>query len=230
MPFRYGEPVQRAGRHLASRAVVLACSIALLAGGCGPLDDTPATAGRGEGGTPPDAATALSQLDRLTVAGWASMAGYRRDRFEHWTAQGDSCDTRDVVLQRDGRDVVKTDECAITSGTWFSPYDGATTSDPGDLDIDHMVPLANAWRTGAKEWTEQQREQFANDLTRPQLIAVTSGTNRSKGDQDPSQWRPPRQAYWCQYAHDWVAVKSHWRLSVTAAEKVALEDMLGTCS
>ncbi|HEX6869924.1 MAG TPA: HNH endonuclease family protein, partial [Micromonosporaceae bacterium] len=136
---------------------------------------------------------------------------------------------RDVVLKRDGEGVRATTECKIVEGSWFSPYDGKTLTDPQDLDIDHMVPLANAWRTGASRWSDEQREQFANDLDRPQLIAVTSSTNRSKGDQDPSQWKPPRRAYWCTYAQDWVAVKSYWRLSVTADEKAALKDMLETC-
>jgi hypothetical protein len=174
-------------------------------------------------------AVALARLDALTVSVWASMSGYSRDRFPHWASQGDGCDTRDVVLKRDGEGVVAADGCKIVEGTWYSVYDGESTSDPQDLDVDHMVPLANAWRTGAAGWTEAQRAAFANDLDRPQLLAVTASTNRSKGDQDPSQWRPPRMAYWCAYAADWIEVKNHWKLSVTEKEKVALQDMLGTC-
>ena len=71
-----------------------------------------------------------------------------------------------------------------------------------------MVPLANAWRSGAGKWTEEQRTEFANDLTRPQLMAVSAASNRSKGDQDPSQWKPPQKDYWCEYAQRWIAVKS----------------------
>src|SRR6185369_4179662 len=115
------------------------------------------------------------------------------------------------------------------SGRWLSPYDNKAVTDPGDLDIDHMVPLAAAWRSGANKWDDTKREQFANDLTRPQLLAVTATTNRSKGDQDPSQWKPPNQAYWCTYAVSWIAVKAYWKLTVVAAEKVALEDMLTRC-
>jgi hypothetical protein len=168
------------------------------------------------------------QLDALTVAEWAAMTGYSRDRFEHWAAQGDGCDTRDRVLQRDGQGVVTGGDCQI-SGAWFSVYDGQSLTDPGEVDIDHMVPLANAWRTGAATWSDEQRAAFANDLDRPQLIAVSSSSNRSKGDQDPSQWRPPRHEYWCVYAQSWIAVKAYWRLSVTTDEKAALTEMLGTC-
>jgi hypothetical protein len=157
------------------------------------------------------------------------MTGYRRDRFEHWIAQGRGCDTRDVVLERDGTAVTVDEDCAITGGTWVSAYDGETFDDSSHLDIDHVVPLANAWRTGAATWTDEQRSAFANDLTRPQLIAVSASSNRSKGDQDPSQWRPPRQEYWCTYAQSWITVKAYWQLSVTSDEKTALAEMLGTC-
>jgi hypothetical protein len=170
-----------------------------------------------------------AELDALTVAGWAAMTGYSRSRFPHWESQGEGCDTRDRVLQRDGRDVVTADDCKIESGEWFSVYDGESFADPSEVDIDHVVPLANAWRTGAATWTDERREAFANDLTRPQLIAVSASSNRSKGDQDPSQWRPPRQEYWCSYARSWITVKAYWELSVTADEKAALAQMLGTC-
>lgn len=203
------------------------CGLTLLAGGCDPLAEDPATAGQGAAAA--GRAAALQQLDALSVGTWGSMAGYGRDRFPHWADQGNGCDTRDTVLKRDGTGVTATDTCKITKGSWFSPYDGRTVSDPADIDIDHMVPLANAWRTGAASWTDDQRGAFANDLTRPELLAVTASANRSKGDQDPSQWRPPRRQFWCEYAQRWITVKAHWRLVVTTDEKTALQQMLETC-
>jgi hypothetical protein len=168
-------------------------------------------------------------LDALTVAAPQSMAGYSRERFPHWNQQGNGCDTREYVLKRDGK-AVKTDKsCHATSGQWLSLYDNKTVSSPDSLDIDHMVPLANAWRSGANSWTDDQRSQFANDITRPQLFAVSASVNRAKGDQDPSQWKPPFRGYWCEYAKNWVTVKRYWKLTVTAPEKTALADMLGTC-
>jgi len=180
--------------------------------------------GGGTGG-----ATARSQLSQLAEQKSLSMAGYSRDRFPHWISQGNDCDTRDVVLERQGTNVVTSANCMITSGEWRSPYDGKSTSDPQDLDIDHVVPLAAAWRSGASKWTDAKRSQFANDLTRPQLLAVTASVNRAKGDQDPSTWKPPLRSFWCAYATDWIAVKAFWGLSVTTAEKGALTDMLNTC-
>jgi hypothetical protein len=178
----------------------------------------------------PDTATATQQLGALTVAGWSAMTGYSRDTFRHWVSQGNGCDTRDVVLKLDGAAVQTGPDCKILSGTWVSAYDGKTFTDPQDMDIDHMVPLADAWRTGASAWTDEARSAFANDLTRPQLLAVSLTSNRAKGDQDPSQWKPPNTSYWCEYAQRWVAVKAYWKLSVTATEKGALTQMLGTCT
>ncbi len=203
---------------------VLAATLLLLVA-CKPLDaPEPAASGTA------DVSEVRQQLDGLTVAEQLSMAGYSRDRFPHWIDQGHGCNTRDLVLERQGQNVSATSTCKITSGSWLSPYDGVTYTDPQKLDIDHLVPLADAWRSGAKNWTDSQRQDFANDLTRPQLLAVSLTQNRAKGDQDPSQWKPPNHGFWCQYAEDWVTVKYFWKLTVTAAEKAALTDMLGTCA
>jgi len=167
-------------------------------------------------------------LGQLTVARSGSMSGYSRDRFPHWRSAGKNCDVRDTVLERDGTGV-KRSGCNVVGGRWVSVYDNKTFTDPSDVDIDHMVPLANAWRSGADEWDDDRRADFANDLTRPQLLAVSASSNRAKGDQDPSQWKPPNREFWCEYAQDWIAVKHYWKLTVTSAEKDALADMLETC-
>jgi len=212
----------------------LLLGLTLLASGCDPLDGSAGAgpgggAGAGAGGNAIDVAGAKQTLAALTVGTWASMSGYSRDRFPHWSSQGQGCDTRDVVLKRDGSGVQATADCKITKGSWFSVYDGKTLTDPQELDVDHMVPLANAWRTGAKEWDDAKREKFANDLAAPQLLAVTAASNRSKGDQDPFQWKPPRRDYWCEYAGKWIAVKAKWGLIVTSDEKAALGQMLEGC-
>ena len=174
--------------------------------------------------------TSRQQLDALPVGAAQSMAGYSRARFPLWNDQGGGCDTREVVLKRDGTGVQANASCHPVSGHWLSPYDNLEFTDPDQVDIDHMVPLANAWRSGAAKWTDATRSQFANDLVRPQLLAVSRAANRGKGDQDPSQWKPPNHAYWCQYAQRWVAVKVYWQLTVTDREKAALGDMLGACA
>jgi Protein of unknown function (DUF1524) len=184
------------------------------------------------GATPPgipSAATAKSELSALTVKAEGSMSGYSRDRFPHWIIISGTCDTRETVLKRDGKNVTTNSSCSATSGSWYSPYDGATWTAASDVDIDHVVPLAEAWRSGASSWTDSKRQQYANDLTDPQLIAVTDNVNQSKGDQDPSTWQPSRTAYRCTYAEMWVRVKYVWKLTLQSSEKSALTTMLNGC-
>ena len=178
---------------------------------------------------PPSAGESRDQLTKLTVAGPASMRGYDRDRFPHWSEQERGCTTRELVLRRDGTNVTVGDDCYPTGGRWYSVYDQRWLSDPSEVDVDHMVPLANAWRSGANRWTDDERETFANDLERGQLIAVSAASNRSKGDQDPSQWRPGNNDVWCDYARWWIDVKHHYELTITESERSALREMLGTC-
>lgn len=182
---------------------------------------TPVPTGAAPGGS--------TDLGALTIAPEAKMAGYSRDRFPHWASQGNSCDTREIVLQRQGTDVKSDKDCKATSGTWNSVYDGVVVKDAGDVDIDHTVPLAEAWRSGADKWTDDERKTFANDLGGLQLIAVTAKSNRSKGDQDPAKWKPPVEAYWCTYAQHWTAVKITYKLTVDQAEHDALAAMLKAC-
>jgi hypothetical protein len=213
------------------RLSLVAAAVLAFAAGC-QVDDTgtPSSLPSGVAGGGVSAAQSEQQLSRLTVAAGGSMSGYSRAKFPHWINQGKGCDTRDVVLENQGTGVQVSSSCKITSGTWTSPYDGRSYTDPLKLQIDHLVPLGNAWRTGASAWTTQQRQDFANDLTDPQLLAVNSSANESKGDQDPSTWKPPNQAFWCRYAEDWVAVKTVWKLTISTAEKGALSQMLGTCA
>ncbi|MET7866447.1 HNH endonuclease family protein [Micromonospora taraxaci] len=178
----------------------------------------------------PSKATAQSQLNALTVATQGSSSGYSRDLFPHWITVSGSCNTREQVLKRDGTSVVVDSSCAATSGRWYSPYDGATWTAASDVDIDHVVPLAEAWRSGANSWTTSRRQSFANDLSRPQLIAVTDNVNQSKGDQDPSTWQPPLSSYRCTYSKMWITVKYNWGLTLQSSEKSALQSMLNTCS
>ncbi|MBG0562401.1 HNH endonuclease family protein [Actinoplanes aureus] len=178
----------------------------------------------------PSKATAQTYLNSLTVGAEANAGTYDRDLFPHWITISGTCNTRETVLKRDGSNVVTSSACAATSGRWYSPYDGATWTAASDVDIDHVVPLAEAWRSGASTWTTSRRQSFANDLTRPQLIAVTDNVNQSKGDQDPSTWQPSVSSYRCTYARMWIAVKYHWALRLQSSEKTALQSMLNTCA
>jgi hypothetical protein len=161
-----------------------------------------------------------------------SRDGYERERFRHWIdADGDGCDTRREVLLAEAVQAPDQGEgCALTGGSWHSAYDQETVTDAARLDIDHMVPLAEAWDSGASTWDAERREAFANDLGADYaLIAVTAATNRSKGDQDPAEWLPPATDAHRSYAADWIATKLRWSLSADLAERSALEDLAADC-
>ncbi|TDD91039.1 HNH endonuclease [Actinomadura darangshiensis] len=188
--------------------------------------DAPASA------TPPNipsAATATTRLGELTVAAESHGDTYDRDLFPHWITIDGACNTRETVLKRDGTNITTDSSCYPTSGNWTSPYDGGTWTQASDLDIDHMVPLAEAWASGAWSWTTAHRQDFANELDQPQLWAVTDNVNQSKSDQDPAEWSPPTSSFRCTYARAWIQVKWSYDLTVDSAEKSALTTWLGTC-
>lgn len=180
---------------------------------------------------PPSTSTARSELAALTVATPHSMNGYARDKFDIWASQPDGCTTRQEVLARDGKNVTdKPGSCQPASGSWYSVYDSTTVTDVTKATIDHMVPLAMAWISGADTWTPDQRKAFGNDLKDPQLLIASESSNSSKGDSGPDGWKPANHAFWCTYAEDYTHVKSVWKLTTTAAEKSALSSMLDTCT
>ena len=171
----------------------------------------------------------------ITVAEFPDdLPAYDRDDWLHWIDEDDDCqNTRHEVLIDESRSPVtyKNDrQCQVKAGLWLGKFTGATVTEASELDIDHLVPLANAHRSGGWAWTPERKQQFANSLGDPgHLIAVTSGANRSKGAKSPDQWRPPDESYWCEYATDWTRVKSTWQLTATRAEARALGEMLQTC-
>ena len=121
--------------------------------------------------------------------------------------------------------------CRVSSGQWLAPYSGTVVTDPGKLDIDHMVPLRNAHLSDAWQWSAQQKELYANYLANPQhLIAVTASANRSKDARGPEDWKPEDRSHWCQYAIDWTTIKETWDLTMTQREHDTLVQMLDTCA
>ena len=188
---------------------------------------TPATA--------PQPYSPPTRLEIVVAPVPADIPGYDRDEWRHWIDTDSDCqDTRQEVLIAESRTAVSyasSRECRAQSGFWVGPYTGSTLSDPGGLDVDHMVPLANAHRSGGWAWDSARKAQYANDLGyENHLIAVQSSANRSKGSRGPDQWRPPKQDYWCEYAVDWIVIKSSWNLTATEQEAAALQVMLDTCA
>ncbi|WDN56166.1 HNH endonuclease family protein [Streptomyces clavuligerus] len=224
-------------------AVGLVLAGALATSACGPLS-VPGSTAEATPARGPDAARGgppLAQLDALTVRAQAPLDGYSRDAFgPAWSDEGtvelsgNSCPTRQDVLARDLRDVERAeDRCTVLSGVLDDRYTGRTigfTRGPRTslaVQIDHIVPLALGWQSGARELPAAQRLDFAND---PENLVATDGpTNASKGAKDAAAWMPPRTEAHCWYATAQVRVKYKYRLSVTRAEKKALRTALGSC-
>ncbi len=141
------------------------------------------------------------------------------------------CNTRKEVLIAEATTPPEVgSRCALVGGQWYSYYDDATWTEQTDLDIDHMVPLAEAWDSGASDWTTAQRRAYANDLgDERSLVAVTDNENQSKADQDPATWMPPYEPARCTYLGEWVTVKLRWQLTVDTPEKEALATLADSC-
>jgi hypothetical protein len=169
-------------------------------------------------------------LDEAVAA--EDRTGYVRSKFHHWIdADHDGCSTRtEVLLDEAVAAPERSSGCKLAGGTWVSYYDDTTVVGPAGLDIDHMVPLAEAWDSGASQWDAARREAYANDVDYPRsLAAVTAKANRSKSDQDVTTWQPPAADARCRYLDDWVSVKTRWDLTVDPAEHSALEQLADGC-
>ena len=162
-------------------------------------------------------------LNRLKVQPEYS-SGYSRSKFGDWIdADGDGLDTRAEVLIDESKVSVTITRGIVRTGRWVSLYDNLTWTISTDVDIDHVVALSEAWKSGAYRWSASRRIAFANDLgVSWSLRAVTDNVNASKGDRDPASWLPPYRASTCTYLVGWVGVKLRWGLSVDAAEKSAI--------
>jgi len=217
-------------------AVSLTAALLTLGPSAGPVATAPAADAAATGSTVPRTTTGFTgkrvttrlrrAVTNLPVAA-ETRRGYDRDKFRHWIDANNDCqDTRDEVL--DGEVWTEVSGREITTGEWKSYYDGEVWTDSSDVDIDHLVPLAEAWDSGARRWTAGTRTRYANDLRDPRpLVAVTDNVNQSKSDQDPAEWMPELGK--CRYLREWVAVKIRWRLTVNRPEKQELRDRAANC-
>ena len=164
----------------------------------------------------------------------ADISEYSRSQWKHWVDENGDCqDARQEALISESLVEVTFEserKCRVATGRWYGAFAGIYVETPGDLDIDHLVPLKNAHDSGGWAWSSDRKQEYANYLgDLDHLIAVTKGANRSKGAKGPEDWRPPDEGYWCQYATDWTEVKMEWGLTMTQRETEAVIEMLDTC-
>ncbi|WP_344460686.1 excalibur calcium-binding domain-containing protein [Amnibacterium kyonggiense] len=178
-------------------------------------------------------ASAVTLLNSLKVAKESKSSSYKRSKFgDGWVdANRDGENTRAEVLKAESKKkVVISRSGTVKTGKWSSAYDGKTFTVGSKLDIDHLVPLKEAWISGAASWSTKKRTAYANDLGYgASLIAVSKHANRSKGDKDPASYLP-QKSYRCAYVRNYVAVKARWKLSIDSSEKTAITNVLASCS
>ncbi|MFG2768109.1 HNH endonuclease family protein [Streptomyces rubiginosohelvolus] len=201
------------------RGSALSLALALV-----PLFSSPAA----QAAAPVPEVTTLADAVGLVQVTEEDRTGYTRTKFKHWDSGDDSsdgCNTRNEVLLAEAVVVPTVGAgCKLTGGAWTSYYDGQEVTSAGSLDIDHMVPLAEAWDSGASSWTAARREAYANDQDADvSLVEVTARSNRQKSDQDPADWMPPSPEARCRYVGEWVATKLRWGLTADDLELEALK-------
>lgn len=188
-------------------------------------------------GSADDSRRALEEL-RVIEKGSELVPQYSRDQFgQRWAdVDRNGCDTRNDVLKRDLRDLQmkrSSPQCVVVSGVLDDPYTGRQIDfqrgeDSSEaVQIDHVVALANAWKSGAWQWDAARRQDFANDPFN--LLAVDGAANQDKGASSADQWLPSNSAYQCAYVQRQIAVKVSWGLGVTRAEKKAMTSVLERC-
>ena len=197
-----------------------------------PKTTTPTDTGSGQSASPATG-TALAALEELAVKGRAPKTGYSRDQFGGGWNTVAGCITRDRILARDlsEKTYVAGSMCRVQSGTLLDPYTNGTIKyirgAGGNIDIDHVVALADAWQKGAQHWSAAKRKMFANDPL--DLLAVGAAVNRAKGDGDAATWLPPNKSFRCEFVARQIAVKHKYGLWVTGAERDAIVRVLATC-
>jgi len=178
---------------------------------------------------PPGSVASLDVLALIRIER-ETPEGYNRELFGYGTrVDGFGCRTRALVLIRDSLTPAQIDRggCAVVAGDWFSTYDGLTWSDPGEVQIDHVVALKEAWDSGASQWDAARLEEFANDVDDPRTLRLVTGeVNLAKSANDPVNWLPPDPSALCQYLADWVSIKARWGLAMDESEHGRVRNLL----
>jgi hypothetical protein len=187
--------------------------------------------------TPTWVTAAQQRLAKLEVKQAGAMTGYSRAKFGPAWEDVDlnRCDTRNDILARDlrPRSFKGESECKVAEGKLADPYTGKPISfvqgnkTSSAVQIDHVVALAAAWRTGAKQWTGDPRPFYANDPL--VLLAVDGPANNAKGDKDAANWLPPNGAYQCKYVAKQISIKTKYALWVTPPEQAEMAEVIADC-
>ncbi len=183
-----------------------------------------------------DLSASREQLNLLSINDdFSQIPSYDRELyFGSWTDEdGDCQNTRAEVLIQESLSVLvfrSSSNCVVDNGEWLDPYTNNLYYFASELDVDHVVPLYNAWQSGAYLWNDFKREEFANDMIfDDHLIAVDKYQNRQKGAKDPSEWMPANSDFHCEYVAIWIEIKYLWELTITSSEYKFLDTVTSSC-
>jgi hypothetical protein len=210
--------------------LVTAISLALCASGAaGFTEGLPATptalqlSDTASDGYPPRGITTGRALLNTLVKRAPAGPEFRQAAFDYPVMRPDGCTTEEHVLIANASDPTMSSPCTVSKAQWPAVWDMQVLEDPAQVDVAHLVPLEEAWHSGAWAWTPEQRREFANDLTNSLTLTILStGANKERGSSDPAHWWPPYFGVHCKYAQEWVWIKARWNLSVDPAEYDAL--------
>lgn len=158
----------------------------------------------------------------------SSQAQSYRHLFKHWIdADGNCLDTREEILKKYSSPQAEIDKCKVSSGKWLDPYSGKIINFPQEIDVDHIVPINEAAKSGALKWSPQKRQDFANDYEN--LLPTKNSLNRQKSDKGPDQWLPPLASYQCLYVRKYQKIKVNYDLQSNAEEYNFIKSFLKKC-
>ncbi len=181
----------------------------------------------------PTLSTNLPQIIKAEYKPQNKENRYKRKKWKHWNDADKDCqNTRHEILIRDSLIPVtfaSKKKCRVIKGKWLCPYVGKIYYNAREIDIDHVVPLKEAYRSGGHKWNKVQKKKFANDMhyTR-HLLAVNAKSNRKKRDHDPARWLPKKNI--CSYIDSWIHIKNTYQLSIDNSEEKILKTWLNRCS
>ncbi len=165
----------------------------------------------------------------LITSLFSQVPEYDRTFFGHgWTKDGCKTTRVEVLIEESSTGVVfDSTGCNVILGLWYDKYNDTIIYKANLLDVDHMVPLKDAWISGAWKWNKEKRVEYANYMEdKNHLIAVLYRANRSKGSKAPHLWMPKNKKIWTQYCNTWCDIKIKWNLTVSKEELLVLKQML----
>lgn len=194
----------------------------------------------------PTGESAVRVLSTLAVADQTDVSSDRKDHDWANAADGKHAayNTRDLVLDRDLSGTTHKANGRVATGTLDpEPYTGgivhfvqgkankaeggSASATDGGIQIDHVVAYAEAYNSGLKDRTEEQRDAYYTDPDA--LLAVQARANNAKKDADAAGWMPSWDAFRCDYAALQIGIKAKYSLTVDQKEHDALASTLAQC-